>query len=178
MNQFNMPVHSTTTLIKAFAMALLVAITLLITCILPAEYNIDPTGIGKALGLTAIAEASENSPTSIVDRGKQNDLLRTDNIEIIIPAGKGLEYKLYMDKHAHVAYEWQTDGEVLYFDFHGEPAGDTTGYFESFSIATTNSMQGSLTTPFKGSHGWYWRNKTQQPVTVSLSIKGYYTIKG
>jgi hypothetical protein len=77
-----------------------------------------------------------------------------------------------------VEYEWTSGVTALYFDFHGEPAGDTTGYFESFSIATTNNMQGSLTTPFKGSHGWYWKNTTQQPVTVALSLKGYYRIKG
>ncbi|MFT5812877.1 MAG: hypothetical protein ACI9VT_000614 [Psychroserpens sp.] len=178
MNKYTVPVHSTKTLIKAGVIAILVAITLLVTCILPAEYNIDPTGIGKILGLTAINEASEKSPTLVVERSDQNDLLRTDNVEIIIPAGKGLEYKLNMDKHAHVEYEWKTDGEPLYFDFHGEPAGDKTGYFESFSITTSNNMQGSLTTPFKGSHGWYWKNKTQQPITVSLLMKGYYTIKG
>tara|TARA_R110000744_G_scaffold7183_3_gene24594 strand:+ start:3925 stop:4461 length:537 start_codon:yes stop_codon:yes gene_type:complete len=178
MNEFNIPVHSTRTLIKAGVVALLVALTLLITCILPAEYNIDPTGVGKALGLTAIAEASEKSPELTVERGIQNDIQRTDTVEIIIPAGKGLEYKLNMEKHAHVEYQWKTDGEALYFDFHGEPAGDKTGYFESFSITTANNMQGSLTTPFKGSHGWYWKNKSQQPVTVTLSMKGYYTIKG
>lgn len=178
MTEFNVPVHTTRTLIKASVIAVLVAITLLITCILPAEYNIDPTGIGKALGLTAIAAASEQSPSLVVTRGKQNDLLRTDKVEIIIPAGKGLEYKLNMDKYAHVSYEWQTDGVPLYFDFHGEPAGDTTGYFESFSITTSTNMKGSLTAPFKGAHGWYWKNKSEQAVTVSLSTQGYYTIKG
>ena len=178
MNEFNIPVHSTRTLIKAASIAILVAITLLITCILPAEYNIDPTGIGKALGLTAIAQAAEKTPTLVVERGQQSDELRTDQLEIVIPAGKGLEYKLYMEKHAHLEYQWQTDGAALYFDFHGEPAGDTTGYFESFSITTSNEMKGSLTTPFKGVHGWYWKNKSQQAITVSLSMKGYYTIKG
>ncbi|ARD45898.1 hypothetical protein [Colwellia sp. PAMC 21821] len=178
MNEFNIPVHTTRTLIKAGVIAFLVATTLLVTCILPAEYNIDPTGIGKTLGLTAIAEASEKSPTLVIERGTQNDALRTDDVEIIVPAGNGLEYKLNMEKHAHVEYEWKTDGEALYFDFHGEPAGDKTGYFESFSITTSSNMKGSLTTPFKGSHGWYWKNQSQQPVTVSLSIKGYYTIKG
>lgn len=178
MKEFSVPVHTTRTLIKAVIIALLVAITLLITCILPAEYNIDPTGMGEKLGLTAIAKASEELPTLEIDRGQQKDIFRSDSVQIIIPAGKGLEYKLYMDKYAHVTYEWQTDGEVLYFDFHGEPAGDTTGYFESFSISTTNNMKGSLTTPFKGSHGWYWKNKSQKDITVSLSMQGYYTIKG
>ncbi|MFT6247594.1 MAG: hypothetical protein ACJAUY_001968 [Cognaticolwellia sp.] len=178
MNEFNIPVHTTKTLVKAGVMALLVALILLITCILPAEYNIDPTGLGAKLGLTTIAEASEKAPEIVLDRGEQNHELRTDNIEIIIPAGQGLEYKLNMEKHAHVEYEWKTDGTALYFDFHGEPAEDKTGYFESFSITTSNNMQGSLTTPFKGSHGWYWKNESLQDVTVSLMTKGYYTIKG
>jgi hypothetical protein len=178
MNDFQIPIHTTRTLIKATVIAALVAITLLITCILPAEYNIDPTGIGKVLGLTDIAQASEKSVTLSVTSTQQKKPLRTDNVEIVIPPNKGLEYKLYMDKYAHVEYEWQTDGEVLYFDFHGEPEGDTSGYYESFSITTSDNMKGSLTTPFKGLHGWYWQNKTQQPVTVSLSMKGYYTIKG
>lgn len=178
MNEFKVPVHSTRTLTKAGMMAIIVAIVLLITCILPAEYNIDPTGIGKALGLTTIAQASEKSPSLVVDRGQQIHVLRNDSIDIVIPADKGLEYKFYMEKYAHLEYEWKTDGEVLYFDFHGEPEGDTTGYFESYSITTSNNMKGSLTTPFKGVHGWYWKNRSQQPITVSLTTKGYYLIKG
>ena len=178
MNEFKVPVHSTRTLTKAGMMAIIVAIVLLITCILPAEYNIDPTGIGKALGLTAIAQASEKSPSLVVDHGQQIHVLRNDSIDIVIPADKGLEYKFYIEKYAHLEYEWKTDGEVLYFDFHGEPEGDTTGYFESYSITTSNNMKGSLTTPFKGVHGWYWKNRSQQPITVSLTTKGYYLIKG
>jgi hypothetical protein len=178
MNEFKVLVHSTRTLTKAGMMAIIVAIVLLITCILPAEYNIDPTGIGKALGLTAIAQASEKSPSLVVDHGQQIHVLRNDSIDIVIPADKGLEYKFYMEKYAHLEYEWKTDGEVLYFDFHGEPEGDTTGYFESYSITTSNNMKGSLTTPFKGVHGWYWKNRSQQPITVSLTTKGYYLIKG
>jgi hypothetical protein len=102
---------------------------------------------------------------------------RSDTVTIEIPVRKGLEYKLLMEKYAHLEYEWSTDGEELYFDFHGEPRGDTTGYFESFAITTSNNMKGSLTTPFAGSHGWYWKNETDAPVTVTLSIKGNYILK-
>jgi len=56
-------------------------------------------------------------------------------------------------------------------------ASDTTGYFESFAETTSNNMKGSLTTPFAGSHGWYWKNETDTPVIVTLSIKGNYIIK-
>ena len=37
-------------------MAIALAIVLLITTILPAEYGIDPTGIGRQLGLTEMGE--------------------------------------------------------------------------------------------------------------------------
>jgi hypothetical protein len=37
-------------------------------------------------------------------------------------------------------------------------------------------MKGSLTAPFAGSHGWYWKNETDAPVIVTLSIKGNYIL--
>ena len=175
MNTINIPVQSVPTLIKASIAAIIIALV--------AEYNIDPTGIGKALQFTSIAQAAEVIaveevvPVEEVAQAEQSAPERTDTVTIEIPANKGLEYKLLMEKYAHLEYEWTTDGEELYFDFHGEPKGDTTGYFESFAITTSNNMKGSLTTPFAGSHGWYWKNTTDTPVIVTLSIKGYYIIK-
>ena len=45
---------STPQLLKATALALTAAGAILLTTVLPAEYGIDPTGIGQALGLTAL----------------------------------------------------------------------------------------------------------------------------
>nr|WP_083699924.1 hypothetical protein [Shewanella sp. UCD-KL12] len=208
-NTIDIPVHSTATLAKASLVAAVIAAVVLTTAILPAEYNIDPTGIGKALGLTQIAEAASTAPATEtstsgsetviafeqvatvktkeianaptvaqIAQARKTAGVRSDTVKIDIPAGKGLEYKLIMDEFTHLEYEWSTGGEALYFDFHGEPKGDSTGYFESFSITTSNKVKGSLTTPFAGSHGWYWKNKTNAPITVTLSTKGDYTIKG
>ena len=47
------------TLIIASVSSTVVAAIALVTLILPAEYNIDPTGIGHKLGLTSIAIAAE-----------------------------------------------------------------------------------------------------------------------
>jgi hypothetical protein len=47
---------STGKLLRSTALAALVAAALLVTTILPAEYGIDPTGIGRALGLTPMGE--------------------------------------------------------------------------------------------------------------------------
>lgn len=163
---------TTAKLIKYTLFSIIFAALLLVTVILPAEYNIDPTGIGKQLGLTALADASisESSSTSTI-----KPVLKTDTIDVIVPAGRGVEYKFIMEQYQKLDYEWKTDGESLYFDLHGEPEGDTTGYYESYAIATLDTMQGSFTTPFSGSHGWYWKNKSQQPVTVTLTVTGEYS---
>ncbi|WP_051484368.1 hypothetical protein [Shewanella waksmanii] len=221
----HIPVHTTATLIKASIIALLVAIVVLLVAILPAEYNIDPTGLGKVAGLTQLAQAEEQpatasqvdkpaalastlvqSPTastklmaneeapllfakpathladapSVADikAARQTTGVRTDTVNITIAAGKGLEYKLLMDAGMHLTYQWRSDSAALYFDFHGEPQGDKTGYYESFSLTTAKEMKGSLTTPFAGSHGWYWKNKTDKAVVVTLTTTGDYRVKG
>ena len=47
---------STGKLLRSTGVAALVAAGLLVTTILPAEYGIDPTGVGRALGLTGMGE--------------------------------------------------------------------------------------------------------------------------
>lgn len=201
-NTIDIPIHSNATLLKASIAATVIAAVVLVTAILPAEYNIDPTGIGKSLGLTKIAAAAEASlpgdkPIPSVMASADSIIintapsvakikevrakvagLRQDTVEIVIPAGKGLEYKLLLNAGEHLEYDWRTDGSKLYFDFHGEPQGDKTGFYESFAITTSDQMQGTLTTPFAGAHGWYWKNKTSEPIIVTLKTKGAYLIKG
>lgn len=163
---------STTALIKSTVVALIIAILVLVSIILPAEYNIDPTGVGEKLGLTALA-----TPV-IKSAGTEKVKQLSDSIDVIVPAGRGVEFKFSMQKFQKMTYEWKTDGEPLYFDLHGEPEGDTTGYFESYAIATLTDMKGSFTAPFSGSHGWYWKNKSSNPVSVKLNVNGEYAIIG
>lgn len=47
---------STAQLLRSTALAALIAAGLLVTAILPAEYGVDPTGFGRALGLTQMGE--------------------------------------------------------------------------------------------------------------------------
>lgn len=94
-----------------------------------------------------------------------------DSISIIIPAKGSKEHKLNLKKGATLEYLWKTNGEKLFFDFHGEPKGDTTGYFKSYKKNTDSQSSGSLITPFEGTHGWYWRNNTTSPVTIILKTK-------
>lgn len=153
------------------------------TVTLPAEYNTDPTGIGKKLGLTVLSEPVtpliNNQNVSEALTPADSHELRADTVLVTVPAKKGIEYKFKLKAFANLTYEWKTmDESPIYFDFHGEPAGDTTGYFESYSIATSNQMKGSATVPFDGVHGWYWKNTTDQEVIIELKTSGNYLVAG
>jgi len=97
-----------------------------------------------------------------------------DLITVTIPARDGKEYKFFVEEGATFEYAWQTDGVTLYYDFHAEPKGDTTGYFKSFEENVSDQRSGSLTTSFAGTHGWYWRNDTASPVVIDLRARGEY----
>ncbi len=169
-------VVSTKTLIKSTIAATVIALIVFVIFILPAEYNIDPTHIGHKLGLTALA----HHDNEVVPKADTSDTAEQGQqvIEVTVPAGKGIEYKFQMAQYEKMTYEWLSDGEPLYFDLHGEPEGDTTGYFESYAIATLSEMKGSFTSPFNGSHGWYWKNNSDTPVAIQLIVEGQYEVIG
>jgi D-alanyl-D-alanine carboxypeptidase len=182
MSEIKMKIHSTTVLIKASLIATLIAAMLFITVILPAEFNIDPLGSGKFLGLTILAEAAEN-PIKAPSKNPPLKDARTDEVTITVAAGRGLEYKFQMKKHAKLKYEWQSGSTEIYFDFHGEPEGGGAnsykkGYFESYALSAAKSAKGTVTVPFDGVHGWYWKNNSDQDTLITLKTSGIYTVIG
>ncbi len=171
--------------------SIILAIIILLIAVLPAEYNIDPTGLGKAMGLTVLSQTNNNTakpsviscPDITVDANKSEEQSPQasqwkDSVMITVPAFKGLEYKFHIVKGENLEFVWNTDGAALYFDFHGEPAGDKTGYFKSFKESTQNQSSGTLTAPFTGSHGWYWKNNSNKAVIINLQTRGNYKIIG
>ncbi len=113
--------------------------------------------------------------TSVTEtRPTQEPTLWKDTIDVTIPARSGKEYKFYLEETASFDYAWQSNGVALYYDFHGEPEGDNTGYFKSYEESTSNQGNGSLIAPFSGIHGWYWQNDSSSPVIVTLKSKGNY----
>lgn len=176
----NNPIQSVKTLVISLISAIVLAVFILLTIVGPAEFGLDPTGLGEKLGLTVLAQPlqQQNIKNVVLCPAGEQATDWSDIVIITIPAASGLEYKFNLKNNAELSYAWKTDGAELYFDFHGEPAGDKTGYFKSFKEATKSQSTGVLKVPFAGSHGWYWENKTQSPVRVTLKTKGQYTIKG
>ncbi|KAF3984428.1 MAG: hypothetical protein HFP81_02300 [Methylococcales symbiont of Hymedesmia sp. n. MRB-2018] len=185
----------TKSLILSCVFSTLLAIILLVFAVLPVEFNIDPTGFGKAMGLTVLAQTEDSSEKpSVISCPKVGvasqmtedkevaieHLTRQwqDTVSIKVPAYKGLEYKFYIEKNETLEFVWNTEGTALYFDFHGEPSDDKTGYFKSFKEDTQNQSSGTLTVPFTGSHGWYWKNTSSKEVIINLQTRGNYKIIG
>lgn len=188
------PLPTVSQLIKATGLALVVAGLILITTVLPAEHGIDPTGIGKLLGLTALSnqkdvvtkskgssEVSAAVTTPVVSSAgttssKQAPLYRADTRQITLQPGEGLEFKTRLEKGAALIYSWKTQqGEKIDHEFHGEPLQAKADEYESYILEKqVSESSGALIAPFAGTHGWYWNNKNKTPVTVTLNASGFY----
>ena len=172
------PPPSTTTLIRSSIIATLSAALALTVAILPAEYGIDPTGIGKTLGLTALSSTDNSDQNQQAANTLSAIGIQEDTVNITVPANDGLEYKFYIKKGDSMKYTWSSGDGSLFFDFHGEPDGDTSGFFESYTVSTADNVRGTFTASFDGTHGWYWQNESFAPMTISLKTQGKYKVVG
>lgn len=156
------------TVLLASGGALLAAVVLLLAIILPAEYGWDPLGTGAALGLLGMT-GEESSPLRL-----ESEALRSDRIEFQLAPFEAVEYKYRLDEGATLLFKWNASAELLY-DMHAEPDGAAPGYARSFAKARGDHDNGSYTAPFDGIHGWYWQNRSQQDITLTLETSGFYT---
>jgi len=104
---------------------------------------------------------------------------REDTIKVIVPADKGIEYKFKSLKYGSIKYEWATDKGIVYIDFHGEVKQENPPenvFYESYTLAYSNNMAGTLTAPFEGKHGWYFRNETKEDIVVTIRLNGHYEL--
>jgi len=120
--------------------------------------------------------AATNATPELKQEAVSEDDIWADTIEITIPANSDKEYKIQVLEGDVFLYEWEADNGKLFFDFHGEPKGDTSGYFKSFKVDTLSIDSGELTTIFAGTHGWYWRNSNLDPVIITLKLSGKYQL--
>jgi hypothetical protein len=159
--------------------ALAVAAVVLVLVVLPAEYGIDPTGFGGALGLNGLqegAEAAGDLPQAEGFQAAQNKPFRSETMTLPIDALEEIEFKFGMVRGAGLVYSWSSEGVPLYFDFHGHPYNDLDGtevrYEEQLAASDGH---GVLMAPYNGWHGWYWRNEGDEPTTITLQVSGHYT---
>jgi len=175
------------TLSRATLIAAVVASVLLVTVVLPAESGTDPTGVGRWLGLTALGElksghaaaettAPATAPTTAAEPDAESApyAFRTDELTLTLKPNEGTEVKAVMREGDQLVYSWTADSGELFFDFHGEPKGAPADVFTSFEKGSEGSAKGTFEAPFEGVHGWYWKNRTSEAITVRLNTSGVY----
>jgi hypothetical protein len=180
---------SPASLAKAGLGAALAAAAVLTLFVLPAEYGIDPTGVGNALGLTRMAgggaEAEEAAPALPVGPvtfavPTQAEIakvtpFRSDRQQLVLPPHAGAEVKAHMRTGDHLVFRWQSSSDQIRFDMHGEPTNAKENEFSSYwKGRDMDKAQGAFTAPFTGTHGWYFRNRGETPVTVTVETEGFY----
>jgi hypothetical protein len=169
----------------AAGVALLVAGLLLVTIVLPAEFAVDPLGIGAKLGLlelgvvgtqvAALDASAAQGATQAAIVVPQEKPFNRETVDFQLGPRESIEYKYRLDKGKALLFSWTSTAPVNY-DFHAEPDGAPRGYAQSYEKSTASGKSGTLTAPFGGIHGWYWENPTDRPVTVRLSTSGFYNL--
>jgi len=167
--------------------ALLVAGLVLVMFVLPAEFAVDPLGTGAKFGLldlgitgqqvealeTAAATGAGGEAVIVVP---QDRTFQRETVEFKVAAGEGMEYKYRLEKGEALLYSWKATGPV-HFEFHAAPDGAPRGYAQTYETGDeTSQTSGTLTAPFSGIHGWFWENRGNQEIIVTLTSAGYYNI--
>lgn len=186
---------STARLIKSTLMAAVAALFILITVVLPAEYGVDPTRIGNVLGLTEMGEikaqlareAAQDHQTEQEANDKSGLLNRLldvfvssalaqnekpdwkETMSFKLSPGERTEIKLVMSENAEAQFLWTVDAGKVNYDMHGDGSGQSISYRKGRGVA---SDEGSLKAAFAGNHGWFWRSRNREDVTVTLRVRG------
>lgn len=176
---------------KATLIAAGAAVAILLTTVLPAEYGIDPTGIGSALGLTPMgkmknegssSETAEavtgsgtmNAPRNATKASPASAGTQTGEIALTLQPDQGEEVKATMRAGDEFTYSWSTDGAKVNFELHGEKFNAPADEYTTHEKGTSNLEEGTFRAPFDGTHGWFWRNRTDKPLTIKVKATGKF----
>jgi hypothetical protein len=203
---------STAKLIRSTIIAAIVALVLLVTVVMPAEYALDPTGAGRVLGLTEMGEIKEQlaeeaaadaaaqmvavqpqteapapasvEPAATAEAAPEaepapdepapataDETEWKDEVRFVLTPGQGTEFKLTMNEGAIARFSWESEGGPVNFDTHGDGAGRSISYEKGRGVPED---EGELEAAFTGNHGWFFRNRNNNNVTMVLRTGGDY----
>lgn len=209
---------STAKLIGSTIIAATMALVLLVTVVMPAEYALDPTGAGRLLGLTEMGEikeqlteeaaAGETGPlvavqSSIDQKAKEvtepvmaesveepvsapeanvaatepkpepeaTEPQWQDEVRVVLTPGQGTEFKLTMEEGAVARFSWVSEGGPINYDTHGDGNGKSISYEKGRGVPED---EGELVAAFTGNHGWFFRNRNDNDITLVLRTRGDY----
>ncbi len=195
---------STAQLIRSTVIAILAAAAILVTIVLPAEYAIDPTGIGRMLGLAEMGEIKQQLAKEAEEdhRRDQEKLLdRCSGLGSAIVAlfvgsaqaqtvqaqaapaatrSDEMSVTLKPGQGTEIKLTMTQGAKVSYSwsatgEVNYDLHGDGSGKETSYKKGRGVAQDaGDFVAAFDGSHGWFWRNRTRADVTVTVKTNGQY----
>lgn len=196
---------TTARLVRSTIIAILAAAAILVTIVLPAEYAIDPTGVGKMLCLTEMGEikaqlADEAATDRALDlekqkqdtpaKDKRSDLFRRIVAELLVGSAHAqaavksdeITVTLKPNEGVEVKMTMRKGAKVNYSwtvtggSVNFDMHGDAKGKETSYKKGRgTAKDEGVLEAGYDGAHGWFWRNRGKSEVTVTLRVSGEYS---
>ncbi|MGE0188379.1 MAG: hypothetical protein AB7F79_04975 [Steroidobacteraceae bacterium] len=142
------PPSSRRLLLSVLAAMVLAAVVLLVA-ILPAEYGIDPTGMGRTLGLTQMSQSAATKKIELIElidtlsgnekittveipevgqplplpnpavHQAQTEPAKSETLSITLQPEEGTEIKAALSVNKMMLYSWKVDRGGVYVDFHG-----------------------------------------------------------
>lgn len=185
---------TTRQLLGATVFAVAASAVILTTIVLPSEYGVDPTGVGRAFGLTqmgeikdqlaeeaaidaaAVAAAPAPVEAVVVAQARPDTPApagKSETMQLTLAPGEGAEIKAVMEEGASVNFDWSVAGGHVNYDTHADAPG--ISYHGYGKGQQSTGQQGELVAAFDGHHGWFWRNRSAGTVTVTLRVDGAFS---
>lgn len=174
-------------IVRQVSIALVLAAGVFLCLILPAEYDVDPTGVGEFLGIKGMSSAEK---LILVENPAADDSAVGDSkfhmpavpplqfltAEIELEPFGQAEYKFTMKTGESLGYTWSTNEGTVYADLHGHRMVDGSEllveYLKSDAVAADS---GKITAPFAGEHGWYFLNLGKNKQIITLKVSGRFS---
>jgi hypothetical protein len=136
-----------------------------------------PAPIPEPVTAMIAGEEQQQALAAPVEPEPQSEGTNRHEASFTLDPGQGIEIKLVMKKGAQASFAWESEGGPVNFDTHGDGAGDLKISYEKGRGVQAD--EGMIVAEFDGNHGWFWRNRNEEPVTLTLRTAGHYSeIKG
>lgn len=158
-------------LIKLATGALAAATIASFLFVLPAEFDMDPTGLGEVMGIKGMSGYQVGALTT------QTGSVHQDQSFFWLAPFESVEFKYTMAEGQSMVFDWRAKGtataDVIY-EMHSEVDADPEQSV-TFELSRGESQRGTFVAPFDGVHGWYWENRGTEEVEIVLEATGFFT---
>ena len=161
--------------------AALAAAVILVAFVLPAEYAIDPLGIGRLVGLDALGTSKASKPITEVMHAHPRKYLQRQHPDRRVRLAKSWNTRRRSQRASRCSTRGacRADRCTSSFTASRPKANGRRATIRSYEIQQSASeAHGSFIAPFTGQHGWYWRNLSDEPAIITLQASGYYSRLG